>query len=401
MIQNIVTSTIDPATWQLVRSHPLFQGMSEEELRNILPNFRFFELRSNYVLIQEGQNSDDLFLVLKGTLAVTKRTEDQLEEEITRNIGDRFTIAQITGGDSTGELSFIKGTLRSATVKTITPVALLGLDRVGLRKLETEFPATSNTFMKNMLSYVGERLMQTSSNQVHALKVELDHSILASKSNLFFSYIIGLLCVYNLTIHLITNLYLDGEMGSLISAAMIIAFGVVLTLMIRQSRLPIKIFGLTTVNWKAALGESMLWTTVIISAMIAVKWILITNVERYSELPLFDFDPSNQRYLAFNFIVYGLHSPIQEFIARGVLQGSLQHFFTGRNVTFRAILVSNALFSATHVHLLGGMLALVVFVPGLFWGWLYSRHPNLIGVSVSHILIGWAGLFLLNLESLF
>jgi membrane protease YdiL (CAAX protease family) len=30
----------------------------------------------------------------------------------------------------------------------------------------------------------------------------------------------------------------------------------------------------------------------------------------------------------------------------------------------------------------------MAFLPGLFWGWLYSRHRTLIGVTISHILIG-------------
>jgi membrane protease YdiL (CAAX protease family) len=136
-------------------------------------------------------------------------------------------------------------------------------------------------------------------------------------------------------------------------------------------------------------------------ACITIKWILIETVPRYSHLPLFSFDLNANKYAAFNFILYGLHSPIQEFIARGVLQGSLQHFFTGRNVVFRSIIVSNALFSATHVHIMNGWLALFVFIPGLFWGYLYSRHKNLIGVSISHILIGWVLLFFLDLESMF
>jgi len=73
----------------------------------------------------------------------------------------------------------------------------------------------------------------------------------------------------------------------------------------------------------------------------------------------------------------------------------------GRNVTVRAILVSNALFSATHVHMMSGLLGVIVFIPGLFWGWLYARQGNLIGVSISHLFVGWTALFFLNLESLF
>ena len=171
--------------------------------------------------------------------------------------------------------------------------------------------------------------------------------------------------------------------------------------MIWQSKLPIQIFGLTTKNWKPALRESLLLTTAVIGCLISVKWFLIQSVPRYHDLTLFNFGAFQQRYLIFNFILYGLHSPVQEFIARGVLQGSLQHFFSGRHVTFRAVIISNALFSATHVHLMGGWLGVVVFVPGLLWGWLYSRNPNLIGVSVSHMLIGWTTLFFLDAGSLF
>jgi CRP/FNR family cyclic AMP-dependent transcriptional regulator len=33
----------------------------------------------------------------------------------------------------------------------------------------------------------------------------------------------------------------------------------------------------------------------------------------------------------------------------------------------------------------------VAFFTGLFWGWLYARQRGLVGVSVSHVLLGmWA-----------
>lgn len=388
--------------WRLIRSHALFDRINDEELAKILPLFRLVQLEANQIFIEEGQEADDLFLVLNGSLEVTKKAEASANRLLVNEGDQRFTIARLAAGDTIGELSFIKGTPRSATVKSISPTTLLGFGPRELSKLEVENPRVSSALMKNILGYVGNRLIQTSTNQVHALKVELQNSILNSKSNLFFSYVIGLLCVYNLAINLIARLSSDASRASIISAVIIVIFSGVLLLMIRQSNLPIRIFGLTTRNWKPAVKESLVWTVGIVAGMIAIKWILITNVDRYSHLPLFDFDPSAQQgAMALNFVLYGLHSPVQEFISRGVLQGSLQHFFTGSNITFRAIIVSNALFSATHVHLMSGLLAIIVFVPGLFWGWLYSRHENLIGVSISHVLIGWTALFFLNLESLF
>ncbi|HMJ70387.1 MAG TPA: cyclic nucleotide-binding domain-containing protein [Cyclobacteriaceae bacterium] len=395
MIENLGVPLADPETWKLIRDHPIFNDIEDGDVNSMIPFFKLSHRRPNEIFIEEGHDSKDLYLVLKGKLDVIKKSGDN------GTSGDKsFIIAHLTAGDTIGELSFIKGTLRSASVKSNTKSILLGLDPDGLGRLETEYPRAAAKLMRNILGYIGTRVIQTSANQVQALNAELQNSIRNAKANLFFSYVIGLLCVYNLTIHLITNLYLDVDRASMISAIIIIIFCAVLVLMIRQTKLPIHIFGLTTKNWKPAVNESMLWSAVVIAAIGATKWTLIQTVPRYSHLPLIDFDFSRQ-HLAFNFLLYGLHSPVQEFIARGVLQGSLQHFFTGKNAVLRAVIVSNALFSATHVHLMNGLLGVIVFIPGLLWGWLYSRHENLIGVSISHILVGWSALFLFNLESLF
>jgi hypothetical protein len=89
---------------------------------------------------------------------------------------------------------------------------------------------------------------------------------------------------------------------------------------------------------------------------------------------------------------------VQELVARGLLQGSLQKMFTGALVPMRASIVANAVFSVSHQHL-GLGYALAVFIPGLFWGWLYHRHGSLLGVSISHIVIGLWGTGVLDLAS--
>jgi len=388
--------------WELIRHHPIFSGIGDHDLRAIIPFFTEVILRGDEILLQEGiDTSLNLYLVLSGELEVTKKAEQADTDALAWGLQHEFTIAHLTKGDAIGELSFLKRSPRSATIRSKSKSLLLSLDHENLTKLEEAFPRAWGTIMKNMLGYVAERLKMTSANEVTALRIDVKNSLLNARANLFFSYVIGLLCVYNLAIHTIINLSMDAQRASIISAMIIVVFCVVLVLMIRQSKLPLSFFGLATKNWKPSMKETMVWSMAIVGVMVLTKWILVEYVRKYQHLPVFDFNPTQQRFLAFNFIIYGLHSPIQEFIARGVLQGSLQHFFSGKNVTIRAIIISNALFSATHVHLLGGLLGVIVFVPGLFWGWLYSRHENLIGVSVSHLLIGWTALFFLNLESLF
>jgi CRP-like cAMP-binding protein/membrane protease YdiL (CAAX protease family) len=392
----------DTETWPLIRRHPIFQGIGDEEISEVLPFFRLVTSGPGEFFIREGPDiTMDVYLILKGRLEVIKiANQEKNQEPYQKPIRKEFVIAELNSGDIIGELSFAKGHPRSASIKTVERSVLLGLNPDALQQLEAEYPKTSSRMMKNMVGYVSGRLKKTSENEVRALKIELHNSLLKSKANIFFSYVIGLLCVYNLTLNITSNLSRDINSATLISTSIVVVFCAVLYLMTRHSQLPLRHYGVSTRHWQFALKESMLWTVVIIAGLIFVKWSLIQNVERYRHLPLFDFDLSRKNLLL-NFILYGLHCPVQEFIARGVLQGSLQRFFSGKNVTTRAVIVSNALFSATHIHVMGGFLGVIVFVPGLFWGWLYSRHDNLVGVSVSHILIGWTALFFLNLESLF
>jgi membrane protease YdiL (CAAX protease family) len=125
-------------------------------------------------------------------------------------------------------------------------------------------------------------------------------------------------------------------------------------------------------------------------------------VPAYADLPLIAPWQARSGDWLDTTVAYGLYvllSPMQEFVARGVIQGCLQHMLSGRHATWRAILVSNAVFSISHQHL-GLGYALLVFVPGLFWGWLYQRHRSLVGVSVSHVLIGLWVTGMLDLSAL-
>jgi membrane protease YdiL (CAAX protease family) len=87
--------------------------------------------------------------------------------------------------------------------------------------------------------------------------------------------------------------------------------------------------------------------------------------------------------------------PLQELIARGLLQSSFEEFLTGKHKAYIAIFLSNLLFSVVHFHL-SLNIALSVFFTGLAWGWSYSRHHTLVGVILSHQIIGVWALFILG-----
>jgi hypothetical protein len=97
------------------------------------------------------------------------------------------------------------------------------------------------------------------------------------------------------------------------------------------------------------------------------------------------------------FAIYVLASAVQELIVRGALQSSLQMFLTGRRRITKAVVVSALLFSVTHLHM-SFLFATLAFVPGLFWGWLFARRPNLIGPILSHVAVGAFVFFIMGVN---
>ena len=92
-----------------------------------------------------------------------------------------------------------------------------------------------------------------------------------------------------------------------------------------------------------------------------------------------------------------LSSAVQELIVRGALQSSLESFLTGENSKRNAIIVSGLLFAVTHLHM-SFLFAALVLLPGMFWGWLFARRRNLLGVTLSHIVVGAFVFFVLGIK---
>ena len=90
-----------------------------------------------------------------------------------------------------------------------------------------------------------------------------------------------------------------------------------------------------------------------------------------------------------------LSVPLQELVVRGALQGFLHEFLSGRGRLTWAIVLSNLMFSTAHVFI-SPFYSYATFGLGLFWGVLYARQGTLVGVSVSHAIVGIWSIFVLG-----
>jgi membrane protease YdiL (CAAX protease family) len=153
--------------------------------------------------------------------------------------------------------------------------------------------------------------------------------------------------------------------------------------MIIKSRLPLKDFGITLSGWKRSIVESLGISAIIIALLCAAKFIInIYSPGVFKETSMFDL-----KYIDLSYVTYIVIAPLQEFITRGTVQGILQKLFTSKLRGFLAIMVTTLLFGALHM-VVSINLAIVAMLTGWLWGWMFWRQKNLIGVSLSHFLIG-------------
>ena len=153
---------------------------------------------------------------------------------------------------------------------------------------------------------------------------------------------------------------------------------VILWQLVRRSSLTLRDMGLTRSNWQRSLLESLLLTVPAALMLLA----LATYLAQFRDQPT-GWDPSRFDY---SFVTYLLVAPLQEWVARGVFQTSLEKLL-GQNKGWLAVLLSSLVFATLHLHL-NPILSIVSLVSGLIWGWMFLRHRSLVGVSVSHFLLG-------------
>lgn len=147
---------------------------------------------------------------------------------------------------------------------------------------------------------------------------------------------------------------------------------------------PLSTFGVTLNNWRQALKESLIISTIFFTIGLIILLIIANNNGK----TLGDFIKSDMLEQPLTLGSYAIHSFIQEFIARGIILGALLSMFRDYP-KWLALLISALLFGFLHTHL--GISAIIMtFFIGLFFSWMYLRHQNLIGVTVAHIILGWS-----------
>ena len=106
------------------------RGLNEDELRLLVPTVAVRQFGAGEMLIRAGEQGDSMFIVRRGTAEVFANTAD----------GQTRHLANYSRGDFTGEMALMTGDPRNASVRAITDVEVIEMDREGFTRLFKEHP---------------------------------------------------------------------------------------------------------------------------------------------------------------------------------------------------------------------------------------------------------------------
>jgi len=127
--------TRDRLLKNLLATSPLFRPFSPQQRLDLARRFTGHELAAGTEVIRENEAGRGLFVVLTGELEVVKGDEPF-----------QTSVAVLRPGDLFGEISLVRQTPATATVRAVTPSAVLFLSREYFEKLVSALPALREMF---------------------------------------------------------------------------------------------------------------------------------------------------------------------------------------------------------------------------------------------------------------
>lgn len=380
-------------TLDILHNTALFKDVDNADLKEIIKTAHFLQFKKNEFLIRENTFANEIYIVSKGKFIVTK--SGSLD-----NDDYKADLTTLQPYDTVGEFAFLDEQPRSANViAKDDDCEVLAIPYHHLKKMT--LPVLYQTIAKKLSLNIRK------SNEVilQKIKEELEHNKKLVNMGRFITYVLFLMAFYDLALKGFVSLANNTYTSMFASTSVIAIFTFVLYIMIRKMGNRLKDYGVNTNNWKQAIPESIFFSSIFLIILTGIKGMYSFK----HHIPLIDLQaivPIANLY-SFQFfiwyitgiVIYIIFSIFQEFISRGILQSSLIHFLQHDHRYLHANIITSAIFSAMHIHL-SATLALVVFIPSFFWGWLYNRHRTLISPIISHIMIGTWAVFILGIQGL-
>lgn len=362
---------------ETLASASLLQGLDPADLASLAELVEHRRLEAGATVFREGERSRALYLIASGTIEIVVAQPDD---------GTEHVLAELGPGSECGEMAFLDGSPRSATARATRACELLELDHDRLLA-----SAAGRAIVDRLAARIArsgaERLKLTNRNYVASLERQIETLRLQHEFGQFFVYMLACYAIGTLINVLLHSHLQDVDIyARTFSWSYLVVLLLPSLVIVRMQRIPLARLGVTLVGWQRSLREGLFASALFVA--LCVVFVAVNRTQGWLELPAltgeeFTWVPS-----------YLVHSAIQEFLARGIVQNSFQRFFADEKGT-KSVWLASALFSLFHVHF-GLEAVLITLGSGVVFGHFYLRHHNLIGVSVLHGVAG-SCMFLLGL----
>ena len=141
-----------------LRSAALFQGLTDEQLKEIWKVGERQTIKTGDPVIKEGDVGDTLFILLDGVVEVSQTLLLKLGRT---NVGEKEkTLIRLEGHQRPcfGEMSLLEDAERSATVTSLTDSKVLVIGREAFDKLIEKDPHLGSTVLRSIAVIVSSRL---------------------------------------------------------------------------------------------------------------------------------------------------------------------------------------------------------------------------------------------------
>ena len=132
---------------EALRNTPLFSRSTDRDLQTVAKHAQVRVVPAGKTIMREGEKGDRFFVVVDGTVRVTRN-------------GRKVT--DLRSGRGFGELALLSNAPRTATVTTVDDTELVSIDRKTVSKVLDESPA----FARRMLEATAARLREHDAKSV-------------------------------------------------------------------------------------------------------------------------------------------------------------------------------------------------------------------------------------------
>lgn len=333
------------------------------------------DVAAGETIVREGETPDALFIVDEGSLSVLRRGED----------GREHLLAELGPGEFAGEMGFLDGAPRSASLRADVPTRLTRISADGLAQQPSGESALS-ALRSALAAAVVARMRDHNERYVGALQREIASLKERDQFGYFYLYTLATMAIGTI-VHVIVakGVFNLDTYTYRFSWQFLTILLIPMAIVIWRMKIPIADLGITTKGLRRSVLEG-LYMSVILVALLSMLMVTLVATGLNAP-PTFAFNLEGT-------LAYALHSFLQELLARGFLQSSFQRFLNDRR-GIKSVVLASLMFGMFHINYGPSAVALTT-IGGFVFGAIYLRHKNLAGVTILHVTGGVAA-YMLNL----